>query len=75
MVDSIAKGYELDVSSLAVLIGIPRPTVHRWVKKLEEEGMLELIPDGHRKIIALKVINPKVVAFIDLLAENYGNKE
>ncbi len=71
LVDSLAKGYELDISSLSELIGIPRPTVHRWVKKMEENGTVKFVRKGQRKVITVNQLHPQVIDFFDTLARKF----
>ncbi|MBX9710340.1 MAG: IclR family transcriptional regulator [Xanthobacteraceae bacterium] len=45
------------LAELAVSVGVPKPTMHRWLGSLESAGLLQRTPDGRRYELAARAQN------------------
>lgn len=42
------------LAELAVNVGVPKPTMHRWLGSLEQAGLIQRTPDGRRYELAMR---------------------
>ncbi len=45
------------LAELSVTVGVPKPTMHRWLGSLESVGLLQRTPDGRRYELAARASN------------------
>ena len=51
------------LAELAASVGVPKPTMHRWLSALETAGLLQRTLDGRRfelapPLLATRILNP-----------------
>lgn len=49
LLEAVASmGHAPALAELAISVGVPKPTMHRWLGALEEAGLLQRTPDGRK---------------------------
>ena len=64
-----AEGRPMTVTKLASYVGMPRPTVYRKLKRLEEKGMVTLESNGHALVTEEAINDPKRLTLLERLID------